>query len=305
MKIEGEVRRYVHWGSLVRFRPGIWGWSRESHIFVVLDRLSKLMIVYSKRESKSFDPDRGLTARCKFIIPVVSVDLQIRMDLDNSKKQRFYFSISNTAGRRKPLYIFGSETNVERDRWAERILHLSNIAVELDSLQIHNEVLRRKLFSATMLLKTNVGDKLLENMLSGRYRAGHRKYREVQEHLNDYFEVWERVMGQKMELHREMFAKKDKEVTEYVDKNTFKSSLLNKAIMTSQHVRRNSVNVAAFKAEAQQNMVEKYQKYQVKDPTHSKKLRSTIVNSDKLRTVGDRSEKRGEKTRHDSHYLGL
>ena len=220
-------------------------------VFAVLDKLAKIMIILSPKVAKTFDPELALDLACKEVVPLSSVNIHSRRDLDSIRKKRFYFAIANVPGRRKQFYIFCCQTSSEREKWVERISYLSNLAIDVDTLQSNADLLRKKLFSATTLLKMNVGETLLENMLNGNYKKGSRKYREVKAHLNGYFEIWENVMSKKIQVHNELLSFADRgakkvEAEEIAgDAGTKKLHVLNKVMRTIKHVRKDSIISAA------------------------------------------------------------
>lgn len=177
----------------------------------------------------------------------MAVNVLVRTDLDNVKKGHFPFAITDIPGMMSPAFVFSSKTSVERDRWIERCHYLSKMSVDLVSLHKSSELLRKKLFSATTLLKMNVGEKLLENLLSGKYQVNSRKYKEIKHHMDGYFEIWENVMGKKLELHRELLAEPSGKVSmctshcSDLEESTKKQRMLKKVIATMEHVRRDSV----------------------------------------------------------------
>lgn len=222
--------------------------SNQKTVFAMIDRVAKIMILHDKNIAKSFEPETALTIKCQQVIPLTAVGVHAILDMDNFKKRCFYFSITDVPGNMKPCYIFGCQTAVERDKWVDRIYYISNLGVNLDALQCDNEALHQKLFSATTLLKMNVGEKLLENMLSGKYRVGSRRYKEVKEHLDDYFTIWSNVMEKKTEMHKELLCRNidagdegESDMENADDERTRRNLLLKKVIATIDHVRKESV----------------------------------------------------------------
>ena len=212
------------------------------------------MMIYGEKTAKNFDPDARITFPCKQFLPLTAVNVIVRTDLDNVKKGHFSFVITHIPGKISPAFVFSSKTSVERDKWVERCHYLSRMSVDLISLHKSSELLRKKLFSANTLLKMNVGEKLLENLLSGKYKVGSRRYKEVQYHLDGYFEIWEKIMGQKLELHRELLANKRNKAKscgelsicsqQDLEESTIKQKMLKKVIATMGHVRKDSVSNA-------------------------------------------------------------
>lgn len=181
------------------------------------------------------------------VIPLTAATVRPALDKDNHTKNKFYFYITEVPGKSYQSYVFCCHTGTERDKWVEKISYMSDMATNLDTLQCHSEELKKKLFTATTLLKMNVGEKLLENMLSGRYKIGTRKYREVRQHLDDYFIIWADVMSKKLDVHKELLNRdetnqstnrSDSENSEELDSRNL---LLRKVIATMGHVRRESV----------------------------------------------------------------
>ena len=173
-------------------------------MFAVIDSFAKIMIIHDKSLAKRFDPEQQITEKCQQLIPLAGVETRARPDLDNYKQRTFFFSISDIPGNIQPSYTFCCQTSVERDRWVDRVAYLSILAVDLVEMERDCRILQQKLFSATTLLKMDVGEKLLENITSGRYKRGTRRYEEVREHLDDYFKIWEGVMSRKMDVHNEL-----------------------------------------------------------------------------------------------------
>jgi len=230
-------------------------------VFAVIDKLAKIMIIHKDSVAKHFDPEVTLDLECQEVIPLAGAEVGTRNDLDNIKKRQFYFTISRVPGKRKPFYIFSCQTSQEREKWVERIRFMSNLAVDMDVLQTHADMLQRKLFSATTLLKMNVGEVLLGNMLNGTYKKGSRKYREVKGHLDGYFEIWEDVMGKKIQVHNQILSfvensswartqglESSSTNLSYSDEDpcTPKNKLLNRVVRTIKHVRKDSINSAAL-----------------------------------------------------------
>ena len=183
--------------------PGTWS-SNYKSVFALLDSFAKIMFVYNKVMAKQFDPGQPITKPCQQIIPLTGVEVKQRLDLDDYKQKTFFFSISLVPGNMEISYTFCCQTSIERDKWIERVAYLSNLAVDLSQMEKDCRVLHQKVFSATTLLKMNVGEKLLENITNGNYKRGTRRYEEVREHLDDYFKTWEDVMSKKMEVHKEL-----------------------------------------------------------------------------------------------------
>ena len=173
-------------------------------MFAVIDSFAKIMIIHDKSLAKRFDPEQQITEKCQQLIPLSGVEARPRPDLDNYKQRTFFFSISDIPGNIQPSYTFCCQTSVERDRWVDRVAYLSILAVDLVEMERDCRILQQKLFSATTLLKMDVGEKLLENITSGRYKRGTRRYEEVREHLDDYFKIWEGVMSRKIDVHNEL-----------------------------------------------------------------------------------------------------
>ena len=235
-------------------KPGKWHIKVKYPGFAVLDKFAKIMIVHKESVAKTFDPEITLNLESQEIIPLSGAGVQPRCDLDNIRKRHFYFEISHVPGKRKPFYIFCCNTSPEREKWVERINFLSVLAVDVDDLQTNADLLQRKLFSATTLLKMNVGEVLLENMLNGTYKKGSRKYREVKGHLDGYFEIWEGVMSKKIQVHNELLSFVETQGLDLSfnsspaeeDTSTPKDKLLNRVVRTIQHVRRDSIASAAL-----------------------------------------------------------
>lgn len=162
------------------------------------------MIIHDKSLAKRFDPEEKMSEKCQQLIPLAGVDVRPRPDLDNYKQRTFFFSISDIPGNIQPSFTFCCQTSVERDKWVDRVSYLSILAIDLVEMEKNSRILQQKLFSATTLLKMDVGEKLLENITSGRYKRGTRRYNEVREHLDDYFKIWEGVMRKKVEVHNEL-----------------------------------------------------------------------------------------------------
>lgn len=173
-------------------------------MFAYIDTFAKIMFIHDKSLAKEFDPDELVTKHCEEMIPLSGVTVKSRIDLDDYKQKSFAFSVSDVPGYIQSSYTFRCQTAAERNKWVERLSTLSTLAVDMLEMERDCKVLREKLSSATTLLKMNVGEKLLENITSGRYRRGSRRYQEVREHLNDYFAVWEDVMRKKMDVHNEL-----------------------------------------------------------------------------------------------------
>ena len=228
----------------------------------MLDKVAKLLILYEEDVARYFDPEQVLNIPCKEIIPVTTISIQPRKDLDSTRKRHFYFTITDVPGKLRPMYIFCCKTSPEREKWVERITFLSDLATDIDIVQTNADVLRKKLYSATTLLRMNVGEVLLENLLNGTYKKGSRKYKEVIGHLNGYFETWETVMSKKIEVHNELLSshidprKQEHVIEEHVDydEKTKKQLLLKKVVRTIKHVRKESVEASA--AESARNSVE-------------------------------------------------
>ena len=164
------------------------------------------MVIHDKTMANQFNPDQPVNKQCEQIIPLTGVEVNSKLDLDDYKRKSFFFTVSNVPGNIQPAFTFCCLTSVERDKWVEVVLNLSNLAVNLSDMQTDCKILRHKLLSATTLLKMNVGERLLENILSGKYKRGSRRYEEVRVHLDDYFKIWEGVMSRKMKVHDELLA---------------------------------------------------------------------------------------------------
>ena len=175
-------------------------------MFAFIDSFAKLMVIHDKTMANQFNPDQPVNKQCEQIIPLTGVEVNSKLDLDDYKRKSFFFTVTNVPGNIQPAFTFCCLTSVERDKWVEVVLNLSNLAVNLSDMQTDCKILRHKLLSATTLLKMNVGERLLENILSGKYKRGSRRYEEVRVHLDDYFKIWEGVMSRKMKVHDELLA---------------------------------------------------------------------------------------------------
>lgn len=169
--------------------------------------------------AKEFNPEYIISTQCDMIVPLTAVDVKIRLDLDNFKTKSFYFSILDVPGNMDISYTFCCKTSTERDRWVERVSQLSNLAIDVLELQSSSETLRKKLFSAKILLRMNVGEKLLENFTNGNFSPGSRKYEEVKDHLDEYFEIFKAVMTKKAAVHRQLIESKQYPQTEEPESN--------------------------------------------------------------------------------------
>ena len=192
-------RRYLYWGYIL-----VKKWTHKK-FFGVIDENCKALLLYSRRAAHRFDPFNEITnVKCKRLISLHNSSILIRKDLDDIRKSLFYFNISNIPGRPFTTITFASKGINERNKWVEKLYSIAIQSNEVLELEKANSALEKQLNAASSLLKLSVGEKLLQNIISGKYDIGSKRIKTVKLHLDEYFESWERVMGHKNMVHEEL-----------------------------------------------------------------------------------------------------
>jgi len=206
---------YDNWGLLKWIRPtaGPLDFSSSKRkCFVVLEHDSATLIIYDKKVCGLFTNGRSIADKCLALFPIHGATVYERSDLDHVSQSCYYFVIREISGNPVNLVVFAAPSVNERDRWVQKLQRMACVSRNLGIVQRQNEELKTKLTNASALLKIDVGEKLISNLITGKYNDT-QNYKDLKEHLNEFVTIWEKVWRNKRLVHGQLLS--NRPMTDY------------------------------------------------------------------------------------------
>lgn len=202
--VNAVTQVYDNWGLLKWIRPStpLKFSSTKKTYFVVLEHDATTLIIYNKNACRLFN-GKTIQDKCLALFPIHGATVYDRIDLDSVSKSCFYFVIKDITGNPVDFVVLVARTVGERDRWVQKLRNIGCASRNVSIFQRQNEDLRSKLNNASNLLKIDIGEKLISNLITGKYDDS-QKYRDLKEHLNEFITIWEQVWHNKRVVHAQL-----------------------------------------------------------------------------------------------------